>query len=150
MLAGAGLECKARSTPCHAGRVSKPVQAHAPFEARDGVLATISLATFGERRTHDRAPFSAICLAGALLGPRLGTTWRRPRVLSFAYDHVNEPIPPAEFSPPLVEGLPPTELEPLPEGCDRHFLTLRDGAGGNVGLRWGQRGAKKVMSSGLN
>ncbi len=71
-------------------------------------------------------------------------------VLNFAYDRVNGPIPPAEFSPPVVEGLPPTGLEPLQEGCDRHFLTLRDGAGGNVGLRWGQRGAKKVMSSGLN
>jgi hypothetical protein len=68
----------------------------------------------------------------------------------YLYDKINEPLPPSLFSPPIEPGLTPSPLALLGEGFTTRFINLRDGADGEMSLRWGKQGPKKRNSSGLN
>ncbi len=72
------------------------------------------------------------------------------RVISIAYDRVNEVIPDSEFNPLAVEGLTGSASPPLGEEFDTRFLNVIDGSTGRMSVRWGKKGPGRRSSSGLN
>jgi hypothetical protein len=72
--------------------------------------------------------------------------------MDFTYTRLNQPIPEEEFRPPSATGerLTRKELDPLGEGYARRFLNVRDGSDGRMSVRWGMKGPKGTVSSGLN
>jgi hypothetical protein len=63
---------------------------------------------------------------------------------------VNEPLPPADFVAPVIEGQSPVPPEPLDANYTRRFIRLGDGSDGSMSLRWGEKGPKGTSSGGLN
>jgi hypothetical protein len=72
--------------------------------------------------------------------------------MEFTYSGLNKPIPEEEFRPPSGPGeaAARNELEPMKEGYTRRFLNVSDGSNGRMSVRWGMKGPKGTLSSGLN
>lgn len=68
----------------------------------------------------------------------------------FVYEAVNAEIPDDVFAVPMGKGITLKAAAPLGDGYNLRFLNVIDGTNGRMSLRWGQKGAKGVSSSGLN
>jgi serine/threonine protein kinase len=84
--------------------------------------------------------------AQSLLPAALQNSFER---CEFVYTHVNEPISTEMFQP---RATPHIRREPyaLEEGYQYFYLRISDGSNGRMSGRWGQRGAKGDMNSGMN
>jgi hypothetical protein len=68
----------------------------------------------------------------------------------FLYDAVNEPLLPAAFAAPVSSNLKQEPPEALDAAYTNRFLNVRDGADGQMSVRWGKQGPKGTSSGGLN
>ena len=68
----------------------------------------------------------------------------------FLYDAVNAPLPQAAFTAPVSSELKQEPPEALNAAYTNGFLNVRDGADGQMSVRWGKQGPKRTLSSGLN
>ncbi|MBU6411708.1 MAG: hypothetical protein KGR98_15090, partial [Verrucomicrobia bacterium] len=71
----------------------------------------------------------------------------------FQYDNLNQPLPAADFQPPVESGskLKSSDwFERRPGPDDSRFLTIKDGCDGQMSGRLGVRGPGGTTSSGLN
>ncbi len=68
----------------------------------------------------------------------------------FRYTNVNGEIPVERFQPPVDEGLKIQPPEALDADYTRRFLSVADGSHGVMLARWGRKGPKGIISSGLN
>ena len=73
-----------------------------------------------------------------------------PSSLDFAYPHLGEPIPDDLFRRRPDPGTREVPAEPLDVGYTRRFVNVIDGGDGRMSVRWGSKGHKGTMSSGLN
>jgi hypothetical protein len=56
----------------------------------------------------------------------------------------------AKFKAPTLLGPLGAKVKPLENGYDHRFVDMSDGSNGTITLRWGQRGPKGTLGSGLN
>ena len=54
------------------------------------------------------------------------------------------------FKMPSISVAIQTNAKPLEQGYDHRFVDMSDGSDGTIKLRWGQRGKKGTLGSGLN
>lgn len=138
-------------------------------EADAAVVARMRLELLGEaeyrgRRCHRvRSWESAASPFGGAYPPRewlidaqtlLPAQTRSPGKVSYGVDYahsrIDAAIPDAEFAPDAGPGLVRKPAEPLEEGYDRRTLSVGDGSDGRMTVRWGAKGPKGTVSSGLN
>jgi beta-lactamase regulating signal transducer with metallopeptidase domain len=73
-----------------------------------------------------------------------------PFAIDIAYRDLGGQIPDDVFRRPAGPGIRGVEAEPLGEGYTRRFLNVIDGSNGRMSVRWGSKGPKGTISSGLN
>ena len=83
-----------------------------------------------------------------------GSFWHEETPIHIRYEttyiSIDEKIPAEIFQPPKIDGLIPTELEPLKAGYENRFLNAIDVSRGRISVRWGEHGSAGTNSSGLN
>lgn len=72
------------------------------------------------------------------------------QMIDFIHSRVNQPIPDKEFSPDKDPGVEDGKARPLDKDYTYRFLNIIDGSNGRMSVRWGEKGPKGTISSGLN
>jgi hypothetical protein len=121
--------------PCHVFRSLKP------GDVADDMSATIGIWQL-DAETHLVARVETLMSS-------FGHRWSYS--MEFTYTELNQPMPEEAFRPPSGPGEPARkEPEQMEEGYTRRFLNVSDGSNGRMSVRWGMKGPKGTMSSGLN
>lgn len=72
------------------------------------------------------------------------------QTIDFIHSSINQPIPDKEFSPDKDPGVKDGKARPLDKDYTYRFLNIIDGSNGRMSVRWGEKGPKGTISSGLN